>query len=81
MACLLLSSAYSGNLKGFLTKPIMTPKIETFKQVHDSGLPIYWHDHGSKDFVKSHINPMVREVAKNSLQYVKSDREGIAKAV
>ena len=80
MACLLLSSAYSGNLKG-LTKPIMTQKIETFKQVHDSGLPIYWHDHGSKDSIKNHVDPMVREAAKNSLQYVKSDREGIAKMV
>ena len=78
MACL---SAYSGNLKGFLTRPIMMPKIETFKQVHDSGLPIYSADHGLKHSFKDHIDPIVREVAKNSLCYTEIDREGYAKMV
>ena len=81
MACLLLSSAYAGNLKGFLTQPPMMPKIETFKQVHDSGLPIYWPDYGSRRSCKDHIDPIVREVAKNSLHYAESDREEYAKMV
>ena len=66
MACLLLSSAYSGNLKGFLTQPIMMPKIETFKQVHDRGLPVYWPDRLLRRSREDHIDPIVSEVAKNS---------------
>ena len=55
--------------RGFLTTPGKTPKIETLQQLLDSGIPYYWHDHGSKAFYDNHPNSTVREASRNGLQY------------
>ena len=34
-----MSSSYAGNLKSFLTNPLLTKPISTLQQVIDSGLP------------------------------------------
>ena len=69
LACFILSSSYAGNLKGFLTNLGNEPKIETPEQVLESGLPYYWHDHGTKIFFEHTQNKAVQMLDKTSLSF------------
>ena len=62
LSCFVLSAAYAGNLRGFLTNPKMTPEIKSLQQVLDSGLPYYYRNIGYESFQKKHVNPTVAEM-------------------
>ena len=68
LSCLLLSAAYAGKLKGFLTNPGLTRKIETLQQVFESELPYYWNDHGIKMALGNHPNPDVEKLIETRRQ-------------
>ena len=78
MSCLILSAAYAGNLKGFLTNPGMTDTIDNLKQVIESGTPYYWHNHNNLESLQDHFDPNIKTAARNGLQYPADSAEVLA---
>ena len=77
---LLVSAAFSGNLKGFLTNPGYYPKIDTLQKVLDSGLPFYWNEYTSASVMlsKSHWNPTVNRALQGRRQaFITANAENI----
>ena len=71
---LLISAAFSGNLRGFLTNPGYYPKIDTLQKVLDSGLPFYWNENmgASNMLSKSHSNPTVNRALQEKQEKLKT---------
>ena len=67
--CLVISSAYAGNLMAFMTTPSFTYPINTLRQVLESGLPwaMVLYGEEEEEMMENSKDPVIKEIWDNKI--------------
>ena len=69
---LIISQGYAGNLKAHLTKPSLTPPIDTLEKFARSGLPMAVNNDGEEENLAMEVStdPTIRHIWDNKMENI-----------